>query len=168
MTTDEIFNALTEAYSVYYNIKKEDAISPFDAEADFNLTQEQYIFVKKAKLATIEANEYVYMIREKDLSFERLSELCKLSWEEGLKKPTPSIDHKTSDIILIVIADRILNEAKRKVKSFKNSKSYKFGLWGFSNFKLALIESSTGSFYLNGKGWTLKKTIQHILVSDKC
>ena len=162
MRTEEIFDRLLEAYSVYYNVEKENAELPFDAEAVFKARHEQYFLMKSAKLAEIDANEYVYFIKKERAVFEEIKELSGKAWERGLLKVTPDINHKSSDVILIVVADKTDEELKRSIKSIKFSKSYKLGLNGFSSFKLAVIEASTGLSFYNGQGKALKSTVQRL------
>ena len=58
MTKEAVFDDLIDTYSAYYNIKKEDVVSPFDAEAYFANEAEKYVLVKKAKIADVELQAF--------------------------------------------------------------------------------------------------------------
>ncbi len=167
MNMDELLEKLLVSYEAYYNIKREDVEAPFDAEAHFYAKNEQYFLMKSAKLAEMQASEYVYFIKKEGLKAEELEALGKTAWERGMAQVTPNPDHKSSDVILIAITDRISDEIRKKIRSFKFSKSYKLGLWGFSNYKLAVLEASTGDAVYNGQGRALKSTMQRIFAPDK-
>ncbi|MCR5503924.1 MAG: hypothetical protein K6F53_13050 [Lachnospiraceae bacterium] len=163
---DVLLKKLLEAYSVYYNIKEEEVTPPFDAEAIFSAKNEQYFLMKSAKLSEMQASEFVYFAKREDLSLEELKKLDETAWERGMEKVEPNPDHKSSDVILIVITDRIRDEIRKNVRNFRHSKSYKLGLWGFSRYMLCVIESSTGDAVYNGQGTNLKKTIRQITAAS--
>lgn len=163
---DDLFRKLLEAYSIYYNIKEEDVTEPFDAEAVFSAKNEQYFLIKSAKLAEMQASEFVYFAKRENLKFEELQKLDETAWERGMERVDPNPDHKSSDVILIVITDHISDGIRRNVKKFRHSKSYKLGLWGFSRYMLCIIESSTGDAVYNGQGMNLKKTIRQIIAAS--
>ena len=167
MSMDELLEKLLDSYEIYYNIKREDVEPPFDAEAHFFAKNEQYFLMQSAKLSEMQASEFVYFIKRADLDGDELEGLSKTAWERGMARVEPNPDHKSSDVILIVITEKISDGIRKKIRSCRFSKSYKLGLWGFSNYKLAVIEASTGDAVYNGQGRALKSTMQRIFAPDK-
>ena len=153
---------LLKAYERYYSIKKENVQEPFDVEAEFVMHGEQYILVKAAKIANIDSNEFVFFKLEDSLNMESLSALADKAWECGLKDFVPYYGHKNSDVTLIVIADCLCDDVKKNIRKIKHSVSYKLGLFGWSNFKLAVKDLSSGAVFCNRLGSELKKMIQKI------
>ena len=162
MENSVFLEKLLKAYERYYSIKKENVKEPFDVEAKFVMHGEQYILVKAARIADIDTNEFVYFKLEDDLSLEQLKNLADKAWKCGLENFVPYYGHKNSDVTLIVIADNLCDDVKKNIRKVKHSASYKLGLYGWSNFKLAVKDLSTGMVYCNRLGSEVKKMIQKI------
>ena len=166
MKNSVFLEKLLKAYERYYSINKENVKEPFDVEAKFVMHGEQYILVKAARIADIDANEFVYFKLEDDLSLEQLKNLADKAWKCGLENFVPYYGHKNSDVTLIVIADSLCDDVKKNIRKVKHSVSYKLGLYGWSNFKLAVKDLSTGMVYCNRLGSEVKKMIQKIQAED--
>ena len=162
MEKSVFFEKLLQAYERYYSIKKENIQKPFDAEAEFVMHGEQYILVKAAKIANIDSNEFVFFKLENDLSLEQLKNLADDAWKYGCSKIVPYYGHKNSDVTLIVIVDSLCDDVKKNIRKIKYSVSYKLGLYGWSNFKLAVKDLASGMVFCNRLGSELKKMIQKI------
>jgi hypothetical protein len=161
MTKEEKLESVLKAYTRFYNIKREEVDPPFDAEAEFISHNEQYILVKSAKIAEIDSNEFVYFKSVDRLTEETLTELDKTAWERGLSKVNPGPGHRNSDVSLIIIADKIDEDAFKLARKLKHSKSYLFTFHGWSNYKLIAIDLSDNRTTFNRQGRTLKKIINN-------
>lgn len=157
MTSDEALEKLLSAYEGYYTIKKENVTIPFTAEAEFHCHTENYMLVKAAKIADIDSNEYIYFSIQPQLNSSQLSELSLKAWNAGLEKVKPYNGHRNSDVTLIVIADRFDENLKKTARKLHMSKNYNFGLYGWSNFRLAAIDLSDGNSVSNFQGRDIKK-----------
>ncbi len=163
MSTDDIFNTLTETYGGYYNIDKDGALPPFDATGYLSNESQQYFLVKAAHIASVNSYEHVYFKKCDELDIGTLNDLDRTAWEDGLSRVRPSADHKNTDVALIVIADRVLEEVKSAIDTYKHSKNYKLGFFGFSNYRLVVIEALSGLILTNRRGRDLKDFIAHII-----
>lgn len=152
MTAFETLEKLLPSYNDYYDVKLEDTLSPFKAEAKFISHMEQYFLVKSAKLSDIDSTEHIYFAAEKDLNFNQLSDMCQKAWEDGLKSITPYYGHRNSDVTVIVFCENPEAELLKKVRKIKYTKSYKFMLHGWSNFKLVVADVTTGKIAANRYG----------------
>lgn len=161
MTKEEKLESVLKSYTRFYNIKRDDVEPPFDAEAEFISHNEQYILVKAAKIAEIDSNEFVYFKSVDRLTEETLTELDKTAWERGLSKVNPGPGHRNSDVSLIIIADKIDEDAFKLARKLKHSKSYLFTFHGWSNYKLIAIDLSDNRTTFNRQGRTLKKIINN-------
>ena len=88
--------------------------------------------------------------------------IANAAWERGLSRITPYYGHRNTDITLIVLSDKIGEDAFKKIKKLNHYKSYKFGLYGWSSFRTLAYESSTGRLATNWRGRGLKKLIGSI------
>ena len=140
----------------YYNVQKSGAPAPFDALAEFHSQTQQYFLVKSARIADIESNEYVFFSSQNELTAERLVQLDKEAWSQGLARVRPHGGHKNSDITLIALADTVSDDAKKLAKKLKHYKSYKFGLCGWSGYRSLVYETSSGTCVTNRLGKNLR------------
>ena len=162
MTVDETLQTLLKSYKRYYNIKTEDVAKPFAAEAIFHTHDEQYFLVKAARLAEADAHEYVFFATAEDIGLPEVQSLDEAAWSEGLSRVVPHANHRSSDIVLIVLAEHISEDAASYIRKVKRYKSYRHTLQGWSNYSLVALETSTGGFFSNRRGKNLKKLFSNI------
>mgnify|MGYP007056193915 CR=1 FL=1 len=160
MTSKEILERVLLSYKDYYDIEREDPAQPFDAEANFRLHEEQYFLLKSAKFNEWDQKETVFFSAVEDLSEEYLRMLDERAWETGLSRGTPSPQLKNADVVLIVLADRISEDAQKAFRALKHSKGYMGGLRGYSNYKLLGLEVSTGKLFFNRRGKDLLRIFE--------
>ena len=142
MECKEALEKILPAFEQYYTVIKNCAEPPFSAEALFSSFGEQYFLVKEFKLSEIDSHEHIYFLCQKNLTSQNLENYSTLAWEKGLASVTPYYGHRNSDITLIIIADTFDDDVLKTAKKIRFSKSYKFTLFGWSNFKLAAYEIS--------------------------
>ena len=155
MTPREALEALLPSYKTYYNIISENVTQPFDAEAVFN-SHNDYL-VKKAKVADVDSNEFVFFKTVDVLDLKTFEDLDKTAWEEGLKRVEPSFGHKNSDVTLIIVADRINVDCFERIKKAHHYTSYCFSLKGYSNYRVVALELKLKRLAYNRRGKELKK-----------
>ena len=157
--SESILQKLLHSFERYYNVREECVVAPFSAEAEFHSHNEQYFLVKSAHVADIDSNEYVFFAEEEELDYVLFEQLAQKAWEEGLSRVHPYSGHRNSDVTLIILANKISDNAFRFIKKEKKSKSYKFSLHGWSNFRALAYETSTGRTVTNRHGSVLKKLV---------
>lgn len=162
MTVDETLQALLRSYKRYYNIKTEDVPAPFAAEAAFHTHDEQYFLVRSATLAEADAHEYVFFAAAQNLSLADAQRLVEDAWREGLSRVVPHANHRSTDVVLIMLAEQIAAGVSDYVKKVKRYKSYRHTLQGWSHFSVVAMETSTGNFFCNRRGKNLKRLFRNI------
>ncbi len=160
MNKEEIFDKIIDAYRGYYNIRSEEVTPPFDAEGYLSNEAEQYFLLKAAKIAFVNSYEYVFYKKCDIITEKELEELDRTAWETGISRVSPGTDHKNTDVALIVVADSVQDGISDNIDKYKHSKNYKLGLHGFSNYRLVVIEASSGNVLTNRRGRDLKDFIQ--------
>lgn len=161
MTPAEALDTLLKSYRRYYNIER-DVEPPFSAEAAFHSHDEQYFLVRSAKLAEAEAHEYAFfaVCDLLDLALAQTLERC--AWERGVSRAKPGPNHRSTDVTLVLLAERIAPEAKRCIEQIKRYQSYRFTLHGWSHYRVIALETSTGALSCNRRGQDLKKLFGNI------
>lgn len=168
MEPSQVIKKLLPAFQQYYTIKDTDVMPPFCAEAEFRSHNEQYFLVRSAHIADIDSNEFVYFADADSMDITKLEELVKAAWEAGLAKVKPYNGHRNSDVSLLIFAKTISSETIQAIKKIKLYKSYKFSLYGWSHFKLAVCklpddtqtEASEVEVYTNRQGKDFIKLIK--------
>ena len=163
MDSKTVLEKLLDSFKRYYDLNTENPVSPFVATAEFHSHTEQYMLLKIAHLSDIYTHEYVYFALEDELSAGRLAELAELAWNDGISKVKPIEGHKTSDVTLIVLAEKTCGEVLKSCKKIKKHKSYNFTFRGWSDLRLAVMDLSCGSFAVNRLAGHLKKVFKQII-----
>lgn len=163
MDLQNALDKLLPAFQGYYTLKTEQIKAPFQAEATFRSRNEQYFLLKSARISEADSNEFVYFHTTDYLDSPTLADLDSCAWERGIGQVRPDYHHNRTDVALIILAEKISEDAKMQIKKLKHSKSYKFGLNGFSNYRVLALELSTSQLYCNRLGKSLKQVINHTL-----
>lgn len=150
-------------YQGYYDINTEAPMSPFAAEAAFHIDGANYFLMKSAVIARQESYEYVFFAEEEHLTEERFRELDERAWEEGFSRIHPHPEHRNSDVTLVIIADRADESAKRCAKKLRRYKSYKLGIWGWTNYRVIILDEEQGELTYNRQGESLRSLFQQII-----
>ena len=161
MTAEEALERLLRSYTQYYDVVREGVEPPFAAEARFHSHNEQYVLVKSARISEAESHEYVFFAVERELDEARLRQLDETAWSRGMERVRPYSAHKNTDVALVVLAERMTPGAEAAVKKLKRSKSYRFGLHGWSNYRVIALEVSSGRLAWNRMGRSLRKLLRN-------
>lgn len=162
MTTQEALDKVLLMYKRYYNIRREGDYTPFAAEADFLSHEEGYFLVKMAKVSENDSAEYVYFATEEILNQERFLELDEAAWTRGTSKANIRYGHKSTDVVLVILADRIDEETEKLIKKQRHYQSYRWGILGFSQYRLVAVDLSSEKVITNRQGDNLKKLLGNI------
>ena len=162
MTRHDALEKILASYTVYYNIERSSDIEGISAEAVFDYHDEQYFLIRRAKLSEADTKEYVYFAAPYALTLKTLLDLTAAVWNKGQSKVVPGPNHRNTDITLVIITEQTDSEVMENVRKIHYSKSFRFGLHGWSNFRLVVYDLSTGEAAHNRLGSDLRKTINNI------
>lgn len=162
MTAQEALQTLLKSYWRYYNVKDEGVEAPFAAEAEFLSQDVQYFLVKSAKLGEADSHEYIYFATEEHLTLERAKLLDETAWSRGMSRVEPKPNHRNSDVHLVILAEKMDDDATQFLKKLYRYESYKHMLWGWSHYRVIALETSTGRLTCNRMGRILEKLFRNI------
>ena len=162
MTSAEALSKVVKSFMQYYDVNKEEVISPFTAFAAFHSHEEGYFLVKKAKISEAETHEYIYFYNAEHIDADTVKRLAELAWEDGMKRVQPHSSHRNSDVSIILIGESMDDDAMKAVKKLHYSKSYKAGFNGWSNFHSSALDLSSGKLAYNRFGSDMKKVLKSI------
>ena len=62
MEIPQALEQVLDAYKKYYTINRETPVSPFLAEAEFRLHDEQYFLIRSARISEVDSRELVFFL----------------------------------------------------------------------------------------------------------
>lgn len=166
MTQSEALELLLAAYSGYYNINRETPAAPFAAEAEFRLHDEQFFLIRSAKISEADTREFVFFALADTLDMETFRMLDSAAWETGLSRVELTRNHRNSDVILYILAERIPEEVRRAVRKTRHYRSYRFGLRGWSSSRLLAFDLTDMMAVHNAQGDNLRKVTESTLLKN--
>ena len=158
----ERLNRLLDAYSHQYDIDRNVNVEGFvyPATATYYLRDENYLISKQHVLSAVEQHEYLYFYVTDHLTAPDLQSQVDLSKRAGLGRVRPHKDHMFSNVGLVILANTIDPEAKQLIKKTRFRKNYRLSLYGWTEYQLAAMESSTNCFYSNPAGVGARKIME--------
>ncbi|MBP3588405.1 MAG: hypothetical protein J6J51_05170 [Clostridia bacterium] len=162
MTSKEALQTLLKSYYRYYNVKEEGVEPPFDAEAEFLAQDVQYFLVKSAKLGESDSHEYIYFAAVDHLTLEQAQMLDETAWSRGMARVEPKPNHRNSDVHLVILAEKMDDDAAAFLKQLRRYESYHHTFWGWSHYRVIALETSSGRLTCNRMGQILKKLFGNI------
>lgn len=162
MTAREALPALLKSFVRYYDIKEEGVQPPFAAEAEFHSHEEQFFLIKQAKLSEAESKEFVFFAVSEHLTLDEAKMLDEAAWQTGISRVVPHDGHRSSDVVLVILADQVDKEAAAFLKKLKRYESYRHTLHGWSHYRVIVRDMSTGKVVFNRMGRTLKNVLNKI------
>lgn len=164
MTAREALPLLLKSFVAYYDVSEENVPAPFAAEATFHSHEEQFFLVKQAKLSESESKEFVFFGVTEHLTLELAKQMDEAAWEIGLSRVVPHDGHRSSDVVLFILADVIDEDAKNYLKKLRRYQSYHHSLHGWSHYRVIAQEMSTAKPVFNRMGRPLKKILRNIKI----
>ena len=147
---------LKDAYSAYYNIVEDvETELPLAFRADYKNQDEQFFFVKSAKIWTNEKNEYCYVFSAPSFDEATVKACADFALADGLPRVKPHKNHQCTNIKLVFLADAATEEQRKAVKKLHFTKNYKFGLWGFTNLLAGITDLAERKTVTNPEGHEL-------------
>ena len=153
----EVFTeVLKDSYSAYYSIHDDvETDLPLVFRADYGARDEKYWLTKKVKVWANEKNEYCYVFSAESFSPELADRCMNWAWEDGLPRVKPHAEHQCTNVKVIFIADSVSEETARTIQKNSFTKSYKFGLHGYSNLLAGVTDLGTEKTVTNSAGHEL-------------
>jgi len=141
-------------FADYKEKMKERLIRYFDIEEDFkykdyifdlygiyNLRNEKYLASKKLTIYAFENNEYIFLKHYPEINvfvLDGFIEILKESIDDFI---TPHDEHMSSTITGLLAVDSLDDEELiKKIKKFKFQKSFLFGLKGWVDIRLIIVD----------------------------
>lgn len=157
---------LLVAHEVWFDVQRDYKLAgrTFPGFAEFHSTGERYVLVKRAKLWEVATHEYLFFDVVDELDGDGLARAVELMTTEALKLVEPMPNHMFSNISLVVIAGSLGQGVEKAVRKVRFRKNFKWGLWGWSDLRVAVVDMARGRILTNAAGKALRATLEANLV----
>ena len=153
---DVFLEILKDAYSAYYTVVPDTECElPLAFRADYVARDERYWLTKSVKIWGNEKNEYCYVFSAKDFDAELAGKCIDWALADGLPRVKPHKEHQCTNVKVLFIADSLSREGADYVKKKRFTKSYHFGLHGYTNLLAGAVDLATEHTVTNPEGHEL-------------
>lgn len=154
---------LRKKYERNFDIEEDTTVSSLvvDLFAKSHIRNEKFFGSKSVTLYSFENHEYCYVKYLDIVSSMDIEEFSSVMKTEISKKVIVNEDHMSSTFTGIIVTKKIVNpEIIKIITNYSYQKSYCFGLKGWSDIRLILVELETNMVYTSKKARDVKKLYQ--------
>ncbi len=160
-----VLERLLAAHGAWFDVSRDVSVAgrAFRALAQFHSFGEQYVLVKRVKLWEAEEHEYMLFDVRDHIDAEAARSYVEFMKNEALELVKPEPNHMSSFRTLVVIANSVSDEACTLFRKTSHRKNFMWGIRGWSDVRLALIDLSKpqGSRVVcNGAAKRIRKSLE--------
>ena len=160
-----VLERLLAAHGAWFDVSRDVSVAgrAFRALAQFHSFGEQYVLVKRVKLWEAEEHEYMLFDVHDRIDVEAARSYVEFMKNEALELVKPEPNHMSSFRTLVVIANSTSDEACTLFRKTSHRKNFMWGIRGWSDVRLALIDLSKpqGSRVVcNGAAKRIRKSLE--------
>lgn len=156
-----VIERLLAAHEAWFDVQRNHRFAgrAFPGYAEFHSTASQYVLVKRAKLWEASSHEYLFFCETPHLDEAAWQDLLSFMTTETLAKVTLEPDHMSSYLSLVVVADKVDEGVARSVRKAHFRKNFLFGLRGWVDLRVAVVDLGRGEIDTNTQGKPLRETL---------
>ena len=160
-----VLERLLAAHGAWFDVTRDVTVAgrAFRALAQFHSFGEQYVLVKRVKLWEAEEHEYMLFDVSDHIDAEAARSYVEFMKNEALELVKPEPNHMSSFRTLVVITNSASDEACSLFRKTSHRKNFMWGIRGWSDVRLALIDLSKpqGSRVVcNGAAKRIRKSLE--------
>lgn len=160
-----VLERLLAAHGAWFDVSQDVTVAgrAFRALAQFHSFGEQYVLVKRVKLWEAEEHEYMLFDVRDHIDAEAARSYVEFMKNEALELVKPEPNHMSSFRTLVVITNSASDEACSLFRKTSHRKNFMWGIRGWSDVRLALIDLSKpqGSRVVcNGAAKRIRKSLE--------
>lgn len=140
-----VVRALLAAHEGWFDVEAPALIAGrrFVGHATYREHGERYVLSKKAKLWEVDTGEHLLFDAVPHLSAALLANYVTFMRDAAVAELVhPAPNHMSTNVGLVLVADAVDEEAARVLRSTRYRKNYRFGVWGWTDLRLAAIDLS--------------------------
>lgn len=157
----EVVDRLLAAHEAWFDVERDHRFAGrvFSGYAEFHSSASQYVLVKRAKLWEASSHEYLFFWPADYLDEAELNDLLHFMTHEALAKVQLTSDHMSSYLSLVVVADGVDEAVPALVRRARFRKNFAFGLKGWADMRVAVVDLSARRVWTNTQGKPLVETL---------
>ena len=160
-----VLERLLAAHGAWFDVSQDVSVAgrAFRALAQFHSFGEQYVLGKRVKLWEAEEHEYMLFDVRDHIDAEAARSYVEFMKNEALELVKPEPNHMSSFRTLVVIVNSASDEACTLFRKTSHRKNFMWGIRGWSDVRLALIDLSKpqGSRVVcNGAAKRIRKSLE--------
>ena len=165
-TLDQYVHQLTNYYIGYFDVYRDEKIgdTPLAFLARYHRRDERYLMTKTVKIWGVENQQYVYVASRDTALTQKFVAQFEKDLKERVKEDIPQHQEHMSTILLGVIVTNgpVPEELVKGVRKYRKIKFMKFGLHGWAEFYLGIVDLKNESVYIHPKGKSLMEPYEHL------
>ncbi len=160
-----LLDRLLAAHEGYFDVERDHAFGGcvFPGYAEFHSQASAYVLVKRAKLWGANVHEYLFFVLEDRLDAGAYHDAIAFMRTKALGKVQLVPDHMTSYLSLVMIANAVDDDVWREVAHERFRKSYRWGLRGWADLRVAAVDLSRPGIVTNARGRELRPVLEQNL-----
>lgn len=157
----QIVDRLLAAHETWFDVERDYAFAGrvFPGYAEFRSSASQYVLVKRAKLWEAHSFEYLFFWSTPRLAAAEFRDLVHFMKTDALAKVRLVPDHMSSYLSLVIVADEVEPGLERAVQTTRFRKNFAWGLKGWADLRVAVVDGAARCVYTNNQGKPLKETL---------
>ena len=157
-----VLERLTLAHEAWFNVFRgyEYAGHTFPSYAEFHSHGEKYVLTKRAKLWEVDAHEYLFFEIADCLNLDEARSWIEFMSTKGMDKVDPVPNHMNSYVSLVLVANSVDKAAEKAICKTRVHKEFKFGLRGWADVRLAVVDLSQRRVLTNAAGKEMKAALE--------
>lgn len=158
----DVLDRLLLAHQAYFDVERDHAFGGrvFDGYAELHSSASKYVLVKRAKLWETSSHEYMFFVLANVLDRQTLEDLIGFMTTDALEKVRLEPDHMNSFLTLVIIAESLDEGIERMVSKTRFRKNFTFGLKGWADLRLCVVDLSERRIITNAMGKDIAKTLE--------
>lgn len=157
-----IVDRLLAAHEAYYDVERDVCFAGegFDGFAELHSSLSRFVLSKRAKLWETSSHEYIFFKAYEQLDAQEFDRLVSLMKERGFGKVVLDEDHMSSYVTLIVVAGSVAGGLASKIRRTRHRKNYAFGLKGWADLRVCVIDLDGETVHSNAQGRDLVPSLE--------
>lgn len=157
-----VLERLLAAHEAWFDVTRdyEYAGHCFGGYAEFHSLGEKYVLTKKAKLWEVAAHEYLFFQTVDELDEATFEECLSFMKEKAVLKVEPKPNHMTSYVSLVIVAKKADPDVAKSLRKTSYHKSYRFGLRGWAELRLCLVDLAARQVTTNAMGKAMRPLLE--------
>lgn len=163
-----VLDRLITAHEAWFDVERGHVLAGrvFPGYAEFHSYGERYVLSRRAKLWEVANHEYIFFDTVERLEEDAFVQMVAFMETDALAVVRPGPNHMSSNISLVIVAEGLGPGVERAVRKTRFRKNFRWGLWGWSDLRIAVVDlegshgGRRGRVLTNAAGKVLRKTIE--------